>query len=703
MHHDENALYTFGENVFNDRVMRERLPEAVYKKLMATINEGIPLDASIADTVANAMKDWAMEKGATHFTHWFQPLTGITAEKHEAFLKPLGFGKAIFEFSGKELSQGEPDASSFPSGGLRATFEARGYTAWDCTSPAFLRDDGDGLTLCIPTAFYSYTGEALDKKTPLLRSMEAISLQAIRLLRVLGNTTATRVVSSVGPEQEYFLVDRDYYEQRLDLIMTGRTLFGAPPPKGQELEDQYFGSIRDRINAYMREVDEELWKIGVTARTKHNEVAPAQYELAVIYESANIASDHNQMVMDTLKRVALRHDLVCLLHEKPFAGINGSGKHNNWSLTSNDGQNLLDPGKTPHDNLQFLVFLMAVLAALDRYAPVLRGTAARAGNDHRLGANEAPPAIISAFLGEQLTEILEGVEKGIFKPAKAIGELDMNVSTLPKIPRDSTDRNRTSPFAFTGNKFEFRMVASSQSVAGVNVALNTLVAATLDETATELEKAKPGKLQKAIEDILVRLIKKHKRIIFNGNNYSDEWVKEAEKRGLPNIKTTPEALKAFIEKETLRVFDKYSVLSPVEMESRYEIYQEEYVKHVNIEAQTMLQMAAKQYLPVISSFLQEQVDLLGSLQANGLKNPGVKRLVDELNSGLNAVYEKKEKLAKALAQTEHIEPADKRGLAIKDKVIPAMVELRAAVDAMEMITPSDYWPVPSYAEMLFLS
>ncbi len=703
MHHNENALYTFGENVFNDRVMRERLPEAVYKKLMATINEGLPLDASIADTIANAMKDWSMEKGATHFTHWFQPLTGITAEKHEAFLKPLGFGKAIFEFSGKELSQGEPDASSFPSGGLRATFEARGYTAWDCTSPAFLRDDGDGLTLCIPTAFYSYTGEALDKKTPLLRSMEAISRQALRVLRVLGNTTATRVVSSVGPEQEYFLVDRDYYEQRLDLIMSGRTLFGAPPPKGQELEDQYFGSIRDRINAYMREVDEELWKIGVTARTKHNEVAPAQYELAVIYESANIASDHNQMVMDTLKRVALRHDLVCLLHEKPFAGINGSGKHNNWSLSSNDGQNLLDPGKTPHDNLQFLVFLMAVLAALDRYAPVLRGTAARAGNDHRLGANEAPPAIISAFLGEQLTEILEGVEKGIFKPAKAIGELDVNVSTLPKIPRDSTDRNRTSPFAFTGNKFEFRMVASSQSVAGVNVALNTLVALTLDEIATELEKAKPEKLQKTIEDILVRLIKKHKRIIFNGNNYSEEWVKEAEKRGLPNIKTTPEALKAFIEKETLRVFDKYNVLSPVEMESRYEIYQEEYVKHVNIEAQTMLQMTAKQYLPAISSFLQEQVDLLGSLQANGLKNPGVKKLVDELNSGLNAVYEKKEKLAKALAQTEHIEPADKRGLAIKDKVIPVMLELRAAVDAMEMIASSDYWPVPSYAEMLFLS
>lgn len=703
MHHCENALYSFGENVFNDKVMQERLPEAAYKKLMATIDEGKPLDETIADVVANTMKDWAMEKGATHYTHWFQPLTGITAEKHEAFLKPLGFGKAIFEFSGKELNQGEPDASSFPSGGLRATFEARGYTAWDCTSPAFLRDDGDGLTLCIPTAFYSYTGEALDKKTPLLRSMEAVSLQALRVLKILGNTTATRVVATVGPEQEYFLVDRGYYEQRLDLILSGRTLFGAAPPKGQELEDQYFGSIRDRINAYMREVDAELWKIGVSARTKHNEVAPAQYEIAVIYETTNIATDHNQLVMDTLKRVALRHNLVCLLHEKPFAGINGSGKHNNWSLSSNDGQNLLEPGKTPHDNLQFLVFLMAVLAALDRYSPVLRAAAARAGNDHRLGANEAPPAIISAFLGDQLMEILTGIEKGVFKPAKGISELNMNVNTLPKFPKDTTDRNRTSPFAFTGNKFEFRMVASSQSVAGPNVVLNTIVATTLDEIATELEQADAKKLQKTIEDILVRLIKKHKRIIFNGNNYSEEWLKEAEQRGLPNVKTTPEALKAFIEKDTFRIFEKFNVLSKKELESRYEIYQEEYTKQVNIEAQTMVQMANKQYLPAISSFLQEQVDLLTSLQASGLKNPGVKRIVDELNNGLGTVYEKTAKLEKATVLTQAIEHADKRGLAFKDKVVPAMNELRVAVDAMETITSSDRWPVPSYAEMLFLS
>ncbi len=703
MHHCENALFSFGENVFNDKVMQERLPGAAYKKLMATINEGEALDETIADVVANTMKDWAMEKGATHFTHWFQPLTGITAEKHEAFLKPLGFGKAIFEFSGKELKQGEPDASSFPSGGLRATFEARGYTAWDCTSPAFLRDDGDGMTLCIPTAFYSYTGEALDKKTPLLRSMQAISAQALRVLKILGNTTATRVVATVGPEQEYFLVDRDYYEQRLDLILSGRTLFGAPPPKGQELEDQYFGSIRDRINSYMRDVDGELWKIGVSARTKHNEVAPAQYEIAVIYETTNIATDHNQLVMDTLKRVALRHDLVCLLHEKPFAGINGSGKHNNWSLSSNDGQNLLEPGQTPHDNLQFLIFLMAVLAAVDRYASVLRASAASAGNDHRLGANEAPPAIISAFLGDQLTEILTGIEKGVFKPAKGIGELNMNVSTLPKLPKDSTDRNRTSPFAFTGNKFEFRMVASNQSVAGPNVVLNTIVATTLDEIATELEKADAKKLPKAIEDVLVRLIKKHKRIIFNGNNYSEAWLKEAEKRGLPNVKTTPEALQAYIAKETFRIFEKFSVLSRKELESRYEIYQEVYAKHVNIESQTMLQMSNKQYIPAVSSFLQEQVVLLDSLQAAGLKNPGVKGIVDKLNNGLKTIYDKTAKLEKATLLAQAVEHADKRALAFMGKVVPAMNELRVAVDAMENITSSDYWPVPSYAEMLFLS
>lgn len=703
MHHIENALESFGENVFNDNVMRERLPANAYKKLMITINEGKPLDESVADVVANTMKDWAMEKGATHFTHWFQPLTGLTAEKHEAFLKPLGFGKAIFEFSGKELIKGEPDASSFPSGGIRATFEARGYTAWDCTSPAFLKDDGEGLTLCLPTAFYSYTGEALDKKTPLLRSMEAVSEQAIRVLRVLGNTSATRVVATVGPEQEYFLVDRSFFEQRLDLMMSGRTLFGAPSPKGQELEDQYFGSIRDRINSYMRELDQELWKVGVAARTKHNEVAPAQYELAVIYETTNIACDHNQMVMDAMKRVALRHNLVCLLHEKPFAGINGSGKHNNWSLGTDDGQNLLEPGQSPHDNLQFLVFLMAVLSAVDRYAAVLRASASCAGNDHRLGANEAPPAIISAFIGDQLAQILEGIEKGVFKAAKVNDELNINVKTLPKLPKDNTDRNRTSPFAFTGNKFEFRMVGSSQSVAGPNVVLNTIVSTTLDEIATELEAADPKKLDKAVQNLLVRLIKKHKRIIFNGNNYSEEWVKEAEKRGLPNVKTTPLALKTFVDKETVRIFSKFGVLSEKELHSRYEIYEEIYAKHINIEAQTMVQMARKQFIPAVSDYLQDQMGLLRGLHEAGLKNSSVKAQLEELNDGLKAIYDASDKLEKVTAQAQAIDHADKRAISFQDKVVPAMTLLRNAVDKMEAIAPSDCWPVPNYAEMLFLS
>ncbi|MEK6558166.1 MAG: glutamine synthetase III [Candidatus Margulisiibacteriota bacterium] len=703
MHHMGNALESFGENVFNDNVMRERLPANAYKRLMVTINEGKPLDESIADVVANTMKDWAMEKGATHFTHWFQPLTGLTAEKHEAFLKPLGFGKAIFEFSGKELIKGEPDASSFPSGGIRATFEARGYTAWDCTSPAFLKDDGEGLTLCLPTAFYSYTGEALDKKTPLLRSMAAVSEQAVRVLRVLGNTTTTRVVATVGPEQEYFLIDRSFFEQRLDLMMSGRTLFGSPSPKGQELEDQYFGSIRDRINSYMRELDHELWRVGVAARTKHNEVAPAQYELAIIYETTNIACDHNQMVMDTMKRVALRHDLVCLLHEKPFAGINGSGKHNNWSLGTDDGQNLLEPGQTPHDNLQFLVFLMAVLAAVDRYASVLRASASCAGNDHRLGANEAPPAIISAFIGDQLAQVLEGIEKGVFKAAKVNDELNINVKTLPKLPKDNTDRNRTSPFAFTGNKFEFRMVGSSQSVAGPNVVLNTIVSTTLDEIATELEAADPKKLDKAVQNMLVRLIKKHKRIIFNGNNYAEEWVKEAEKRGLPNVKTTPLALKAFVEKETIRIFSKFGVLSEKEMRSRYEIYEEIYAKHINIEAQTMVQMARKQFIPIVSDFLQDQMGLSRGLHEAGLKNSAVKAQLEELNDGLKSIYDATDKLEKVTAQAQVIEHADKRAIAFQDKVVPAMAMLRSAVDKMESISPCDYWPVPNYAEMLFLS
>ncbi|MDD5455412.1 MAG: glutamine synthetase III [Candidatus Margulisbacteria bacterium] len=703
MSHINNPLNLYGTNVFNDAVMQDRLPKNVYQKLRETIEEGKEIDPSIADIVANAMKDWAMEKGATHYTHWFQPLTGLTAEKHDSFLKPLGWGKAIYEFSGKELVKGEPDASSFPSGGIRATFEARGYTAWDCTSPAFLKDDSEGTTLTIPTAFYSYTGEALDKKTPLLRSMNAISDQAIRVLKIFGNNKATRVTSTVGPEQEYFLIDRNFYEERLDLITCGRTLFGAPSPKGQELEDQYFGSIRERIAAYMHEVDEELWKLGVSAKTKHNEVAPAQYEIAVVFESTNIATDHNQLVMDVLKNVAIRHDLVCLLHEKPFAGINGSGKHNNWSLASNDGQNLLEPGKTPHANLQFLVFLMATLAAVDRYADLLRTSTASAANDHRLGANEAPPAIISAFLGDQLTEILEGIEKGVFKAAKVNETLNINVKTLPVLPMDNTDRNRTSPFAFTGNKFEFRMVGSSASISGSNVVLNTIVATTLDEIASELEKADKKKLEKVIQDILVRLIKKHKRIIFNGNNYAEEWLKTAEKRGLPNVKTTPEALKAYIKPENMKIFEKFKVLSKKELESRYEVYLEGYWKQVNIEALTMVNMATRQIVPSVSEYLNAQCTLVANLEESGLKNKKLAEKVKDLNNDLETLLDKIDVLQKAITEAQALDHADKKAMKYKDKVIPAMNNLRVIADQMEAKVGSGYWPIPTYAEMLFLS
>ncbi len=698
-----NDLNQFGANVFNETVMQERLPKSVFNAVMETVEMGKKLDESVADVVANAMKDWAMEKGATHYTHWFQPLTGLTAEKHDSFLKPTGFGTAIVEFGGKELVKGEPDASSFPSGGLRATFEARGYTAWDCTSPAFLREDESGITLCIPTAFYSYTGETLDAKTPLLRSMEVVSKQALRVLRVLGNTTATRVTSTVGPEQEYFLIDREFYEQRLDLVTSGRTLFGAPAPKGQELEDQYFGSIRERINAYMAEVDQQLWLMGVPAKTKHNEVAPAQYEIAVVYESTNVATDHNQLVMDTLRRIALHHDLVCLLHEKPFAGINGSGKHNNWSLGSNDGQNLLEPGKTPHDNLQFLVFLLAVIAAVDTYAPILRASAANPGNDHRLGANEAPPAIISAFLGEQLEEILEGIEKGQFKAAKAKDGLNINVKTLPTIPLDSTDRNRTSPFAFTGNKFEFRMVPSSASVSMPNIVLNTIVASKLDEIATELEKAPADKLEKVVQDLLVGLIKKHKRVIFNGNNYSEDWVKEAQKRGLPNINSTVLAIKAYTDKDTLKVFEKYGVLSHKEMESRYEISLERYSKEINIEAQTMVHMSKREITPAVSRYLSEQLGLLQGLEVSELTNESLAGLVNDLNKKLAILIDKTTALDKVVKAAKVTEGALTQAETYRDKVFPAMAALREIADELETLVSEDVWPIPSYAEILFLS
>ena len=586
----------FGSNVFNDSVMKERLPKATYKALKKTIEQGTSLEAEVADVVAAAMRDWAVEKGATHFTHWFQPMTGITAEKHDAFINPTSDGKVILEFSGKELIKGEPDASSFPSGGLRATFEARGYTAWDCTSPAFIKDG----SLCIPTAFCSYNGEALDKKTPLLRSMEALNKQALRVLRALGNTTTQKVITTVGPEQEYFLIDKKMYDARKDIILTGRTLFGAKPSKGQELEDHYFGVIKPRVSEFMKELDEELWKLGITAKTKHNEVAPAQHELAPIFNTTNIATDNNQLTMEVMKKVAEKHGLYCLLHEKPFAGVNGSGKHNNWSMGTDDGMNLLEPGTSPHENKQFLLFLCAVIKAVDEYPDLLRVSAANAGNDHRLGANEAPPAIISIFLGDQLEDILEQIEKGPATSSKCSSALTIGVNTLPALPKDATDRNRTSPFAFTGNKFEFRMVPSSASISGCNFVLNTIVAETLSEIADKLEKA--SDLNGEIQAILTDIVKNHKKVIFNGNGYSDEWVEEAARRGLPNIKSTVEAAKAMISEKNQAVLEKHGVLTKVEAESRYEITLENYNKIINIEALTTLEMAKRQILPAVIKF-----------------------------------------------------------------------------------------------------
>ncbi|OGR04242.1 MAG: glutamine synthetase, partial [Deltaproteobacteria bacterium RIFOXYD12_FULL_53_23] len=580
--YDQNTMTVpelFGSNVFNNKTMKERLPKETYKALQKTINSGSSLPPDVASVVANAMKDWAIEKGASHYTHWFQPLTGATAEKHDSFISPTDDGGVIMEFSGKQLIQGEPDASSFPSGGLRVTFEARGYTAWDCTSPAFLKEDESGdVTLCIPTAFCSYKGEALDKKTPLLRSMNVVSKQALRVLKAMGNTTSNTVVSTVGAEQEYFLVEKEYYLQRLDLMTCGRSLFGAPAPKGQELEDQYFGAIKDRVSAYMKDLDIELWKMGISSKTKHNEVAPAQFEMAPVFTTTNMATDHNQLVMETMQKVALRHSMVCLLHEKPYAGINGSGKHNNWSLSTDDGINLLDPGQTPEDNAVFLVFLSALIKAVDTHADIMRATCGSSGNDHRLGANEAPPAIISIFLGQELSDVLEKLAKGE-KICKKDGcqTLKIGVDSLPELPKDNTDRNRTSPFAFTGNKFEFRMVGSSQSISGPNVALNTIAAEALEEIAARLEKAKD--VNKEIIAILKEVMTKHGRIVFNGNNYSAEWADEAEKRGLPNVRNTVDALKAFVTPKAIKLFGKYNVLSKDELHSRYDIYVEQYAKN----------------------------------------------------------------------------------------------------------------------------
>ena len=690
----------FGSNVFNDKVMKERLPKQIYKSLKQTIEKDVPLRPDVADVVANAMKDWAIEKGATHYTHWFQPLTGITAEKHDSFISPTDDGGVIVEFSGKQLIQGEPDASSFPSGGLRATFEARGYTAWDCTSPAFLKTDEAGnVTLTIPTAFYSYNGEALDKKTPLLRSMKAVSKQAMRVLKALGNTTSEKVTATVGPEQEYFLVDKKFYLDRIDLMLAGRTIFGAPAPKGQELEDQYFGSIKDRVSDYMTDLNMELWKMGITSKTQHNEVAPAQYEMAPVFGTTNIATDHNQLVMETMQKVALRHELVCLLHEKPYAGINGSGKHNNWSLSTDDGMNLLDPGNTPSENVQFLLFVSAMIKAVDTHADILRATCATAGNDHRLGANEAPPAIISIFMGEELTDILAKISKGEKISTKGAQFVTVGVDTLPAIPKDNTDRNRTSPFAFTGNKFEFRMVGSAQSIAGANVALNTIAAEVFDEIATKLEKAKDKNAEAAA--IIKEIYKKYNRIIFNGNNYSDEWVAEAEKRGLPNVRNSVDALKAFVTPKALKVFEKYEVFAPKELHSRYDIYVETYAKQINIEALAAIDMAKKQLIPSGLEYATFLADSVASFKAVSVSASVQSDLLKKLNAVLASSYKNLGKLEAAVEKAAKTGGAVKQAEAYRDKVFTAMVALRADIDAMETLVPKDMWPMPTYTDLLF--
>ena len=696
-----NVSEIFGSNVFNDAVMQERLPKKVYKELKKTIQEGKELDLATADVIAHEMKEWAIEKGATHYTHWFQPMTGVTAEKHDSFISaPDESGKVLMSFSGKELIKGEPDASSFPSGGLRATFEARGYTAWDCTSPAFVRQDAAGATLCIPTAFCSYTGEALDQKTPLLRSMEAINTEALRLLRLFGNTTSRKVTPSVGPEQEYFLVDKAKYLQRKDLIYTGRTLFGAMPPKGQELEDHYFGTIRQRIAAFMKEVNEELWKLGVTAKTQHNEVAPAQHELATIYTEANVAVDHNQIVMKTLKMVACRHGLQCLLHEKPFAGVNGSGKHNNWSITTDDGINLLDPGTTPHENIQFLLVLACILKAVDTHADLLRESAADVGNDHRLGANEAPPAIISVFLGEQLEDVVEQlISTGAATHSKEGGKLQTGVKTLPDLTKDATDRNRTSPFAFTGNKFEFRMVGSKDSIAAPNTVLNTIVAEAFSEACDVLEKAED--FDTAVHDLIKNYLTEHQRIIFNGNGYSDEWVEEAERRGLPNIKSMVDAIPALTADKAVALFEKFHVFTKAELESRAEIQYETYAKAINIEAKAMIDIASKQIVPAVVKYTKLLADTVNSLMAAGAVANVQIELLNETSALLSETKAALAKLEELDGKSEEIPEGAELAHYFHDEVFPAMEALRAPVDKLEMIVDKEMWPMPSYGDLMF--
>ena len=694
---NQNPAEYFGCDVFNDVVMRDRLPKNVYKAVVQTKNFGTALDITVADVVANAMKDWAVEKGATHYTHWFQPMTGITAEKHDAFISPTPNGQVILEFSGKELVKGEPDASSFPSGGLRATFEARGYTAWDPTSNAFIKDN----TLYIPTAFCSYTGEVLDKKTPLLRSMEVVNEQALRILRLFGNTKATRVTTTVGPEQEYFLIDKKFYDQREDLILTGRTLFGAKPPKGQELEDHYFGNIKERVSEFMKDLDKELWKLGVFAKTKHNEVAPAQHELAPVFTTSNIAADQNQLTMELMKKIALRHGLVCLLHEKPFAGVNGSGKHNNWSISSNDGQNLLDPGDTPMENLQFLTFLCAIIKGVDEYSDLLRLSAASAGNDHRLGANEAPPAVISIFLGDELTAVLDALESGTpLKSSAHDKEFVIGVDALPNFPKDATDRNRTSPFAFTGNKFEFRMLGSSDSISCTNTIMNTIVAEILDGFATELEKA--DDFEKALKERLIKTYKEHKRIIFNGNGYSDDWVKEAtEVRGLPNYVSTVDCMPHYTDEKNVRMFEKFKVYTSTELASRTEILLENYSKVINIEALTMIDMTRKQILPAVMKYTKDICDVVASKKAAGLAGGAEEKLASRLASMTSSLDNAVEVLENKLIETKTIEDVEELAKYYRNEVFVAMQSLRAVADELETIVSSDVWPFPVYSDMLF--
>jgi len=696
-----NVEDIFASKVFTVAKMRERLPKKVFQEVTRVMEHGGELSMAAADVVAKAMKDWAVENGATHYTHWFQPLTGITAEKHDSFIThPDSEGRMLMEFSGKELIKGEPDASSFPSGGLRATFEARGYTAWDITSPAFLKESGCGTILCIPTAFCSYTGEALDKKTPLLRSMEALSEQALRIVRLFGNTEANKVTASVGPEQEYFLVDKDLYMQRKDLMFAGRTLFGAPAPKGQEMEDHYFGVIKERVGKYMKDLNLELWKLGVTAKTQHNEVAPAQHELAPIYETANIAVDHNQLVMEAMKRVAYKHDLRCLLHEKPYAGVNGSGKHDNWSITTDNGVNLLDPGDTPNKNIQFLLVLACILKAVDVHADLLRQSASDVGNDHRLGANEAPPAIISVFLGEQLEDVVKQlIETGDAAKVKEGGKLLTGVSTLPDLQKDATDRNRTSPFAFTGNKFEFRMVGSADSIASPNTTLNAIVAEAFCEAADILEKA--DDFDMAVHDLIKEYLTKHQRIIFNGNGYSDEWVAEAERRGLPNIKSMIEAAPTLTTDKAVKLFEKFHIFTKVELESREEIIYETYAKTINIEALTMIDMAGKDIIPAVSAYTGDLANTVLAVKEAGATASTQVELLKKVDGLLTEAQAALEALQAETAKASAIEDVKAQAFYYKDTVKAAMDALRAPVDKLEMVVDSDIWPMPTYGELMF--